>query len=224
MGFIPENVIVNLKKEIAASGGAAIEDLTTRVQTLETTVGDETGGLVKDVDDLETVVGDSTSGLVKDVDDLETVVGDNSSGLVKNVNDINEDVYIKAGDSLSLYVDNASYGGFITAGAAEIYITIPLPEKIKTTLEATVSVTGNLYVRGVGGFIINNEDASNLNISVRSVANNLLVILIKNTDSAAFSATNNTPVSLMFATNTSVTATFSASTREEDPEDNNDLK
>ena len=70
MGFIPENVIVNLKKEIAASGGAAIEALTTRVQTLENTVGDETGGLVKDVDDLETVVGDSSGGLVKDVTNL----------------------------------------------------------------------------------------------------------------------------------------------------------
>lgn len=53
MGFIPENVIVNLKKEIAASGGAAIGALTTRVQTLENTVGDETGGLVKDVEDIQ---------------------------------------------------------------------------------------------------------------------------------------------------------------------------
>ena len=53
MGFIPENVIVNLKKEIAASGGAAIDALTTRVQTLENTVGDETGGLVKDVEDIQ---------------------------------------------------------------------------------------------------------------------------------------------------------------------------
>ena len=81
MGFIPENVIVNLKKEIAASGGAAIEALTTRVQTLESTVGDETAGLVKDVSDLKTVVGDSSSGLVKTVTDIstyssvETVIG-----------------------------------------------------------------------------------------------------------------------------------------------------
>ena len=53
MGFIPENVIVNLKKEIAESGGAAIESLTTRVQTLETTVGDSSSGLVKDVADIQ---------------------------------------------------------------------------------------------------------------------------------------------------------------------------
>ena len=90
MGFIPENVIVNLKKEISASGGAAIEALTTRVQTLESTVGDETSGLVKDVDDLETTVGDNTSGLVKDVSDLKTTVGDNTSGLVKD--NISEDI------------------------------------------------------------------------------------------------------------------------------------
>ena len=117
MGFIPENVIVNLKKEIAASGGAAIEALITRVQTLETTVGDETGGLVKDVDDLETVVGDSSSGLVKDVDDLETVVGDSSSGLVKAVNDLNNlmpSAYSSAGLSVTGCVIRT--GGFFKYG------------------------------------------------------------------------------------------------------------
>ena len=74
MGFIPENVIVNLKKEISASGGAAIEALTTRVQTLESTVGDETSGLVKDVSDLKTTVGDSSSGLVKALNDTNSAL------------------------------------------------------------------------------------------------------------------------------------------------------
>lgn len=74
MAYNIDNVIVNLKSEIAKSGGAAVEALTTRVQTLESTVGDETGGLVKDVDDLVTVVGDETGGLVKDVGDLQNDV------------------------------------------------------------------------------------------------------------------------------------------------------
>lgn len=173
---------------------------------------------------LDAAFAGSPEGLDERVTALETTVGDSSAGLVKNVNDINDDVYIKAGDSLSLYVDNASYDGFITAGATEIYITIPLSEKVKANLTATVAVVGNLYVRGVAGFIINNVDPSTLDISVRSVANNLLVILIKNTDSAAFSATNNTPVSLMFATGASVTAAFTAPTRDNDTDQDPETK
>lgn len=71
------------------------EELSQRVTALETTVGDSTSGLVKDVNDLETTVGDSTAGLVHDVStmsssvsSLQTTVGDNNSGLVKDVNDL----------------------------------------------------------------------------------------------------------------------------------------
>lgn len=69
------------------------------ISDLQTTVGDNTSGLVKDVDDLQTTVGDNTSGLVKDVSDnandinaLETVVGDSSSGLVYDVSNLDSNV------------------------------------------------------------------------------------------------------------------------------------
>ena len=55
----------------------------TRVDALETTVGDNTNGLVKDVADLKTTVGDSTSGLVKDVTDLKS-----AGYITKDVNDL----------------------------------------------------------------------------------------------------------------------------------------
>lgn len=58
------------------------------INSLKTTVGDSTNGLVKDVDDLQGTVGDSTSGLVKDVNDLKNTVGDSTSGLVKQVADL----------------------------------------------------------------------------------------------------------------------------------------
>lgn len=55
-----------------------MESLDGRLDALETTVGDSSAGLVKDVDDaqsnistLQTTVGDSTSGLVKDVSDAQ---------------------------------------------------------------------------------------------------------------------------------------------------------
>ena len=63
------------------------------VSALQTTVGNATTGLVKDVADLQTTVGDANSGLVKGVADLQTVVGDSDSGLVKEVADINKIKY-----------------------------------------------------------------------------------------------------------------------------------
>jgi hypothetical protein len=54
----------------------ALEDIDFEsVAALETVVGDESAGLVKDVSDLETVVGDDSAGLVKDVADLKAAVG-----------------------------------------------------------------------------------------------------------------------------------------------------
>ena len=46
--------------------------LAARVTALETLVGGESSGLVKDVADLKTTVGDNTAGLVKRVADLES--------------------------------------------------------------------------------------------------------------------------------------------------------
>lgn len=47
---------------------------TTNIGNLQTTVGDNNGGLVKDVTTLQSVVGDDNSGLVKDVHDLKSKV------------------------------------------------------------------------------------------------------------------------------------------------------
>lgn len=55
---------------------SAIDEIAGDVDTLETTIGDDSSGLVKDVADLETAIGDENSGLVKDVADLETAIED----------------------------------------------------------------------------------------------------------------------------------------------------
>lgn len=73
MSWNMSNILVNQATAIKKGGGGS-GDLDTRVTALETTVGDSSSGLVKDVDDLETTVGDNTGGLVKDVDDLDTRV------------------------------------------------------------------------------------------------------------------------------------------------------
>ena len=121
-----ETDIQSIEEEIGSSGGGS-GSLTARINALETTVGDSTSGLVKDVadinteigddttagsikgrikvvedsvatnttdiDNLQTTVGDDNSGLVKDVADLQSVVGDDNSGLVKEVHDLESKVY-----------------------------------------------------------------------------------------------------------------------------------
>ena len=59
-----------------------------RILALEAKVGSED----TDITALETAVGDNDSGLIKDVADLKTAVGDADSGLVKGVADINSEI------------------------------------------------------------------------------------------------------------------------------------
>ena len=108
-------------------------DFENRISALESTVGDASSGLVKDVDDLQSdmtnaqndittlqgTVGDASSGLVKDVDDLQSdvsalqgTVGDASSGLVKDVDDLQSDMTNAQNDITALQgtVGDASSG------------------------------------------------------------------------------------------------------------------
>lgn len=70
----------------------------------------DVGDLADTVDDnataigaLETAVGNNSAGLVKDVADLKTTVGDNSAGLVKRVNDLEtSSIVYTAGDGIKV--------------------------------------------------------------------------------------------------------------------------
>jgi hypothetical protein len=79
--------------------GDETEGLVKDVADLQTAVGDETDGLVKDVADLQTAVGDETDGLVKDVADLKTAVGDETAGIVKDINDLQAKVAANQAES-----------------------------------------------------------------------------------------------------------------------------
>lgn len=72
---------------------SAIDEVAGDVSTLETTVGDDSSGLVKAVDDLETTVGDASSGLVKDVADLAPNVYSSTEAVVGKWDDV--DLYRK---------------------------------------------------------------------------------------------------------------------------------
>jgi hypothetical protein len=79
--------------------GDETEGLVKDVADLQTAVGDETAGLLADVDALETTVGDETAGLVKDVADLKTAVGDETAGIVKDINDLQAKVAANQAES-----------------------------------------------------------------------------------------------------------------------------
>ena len=68
-------ILSAIKANVEAGTASSLE-----IQALQTAVGDETEGLVKDVADLQTAVGDETAGLLADVDALETTVGDGTNG------------------------------------------------------------------------------------------------------------------------------------------------
>ena len=84
--YVPTGIDINNTQYWICSGNynaqveayrQEVQTFDNRIDTLETTVGDENSGLVKDVDDLQTTVGDENSGLVKDVDDLLSMVDQN---------------------------------------------------------------------------------------------------------------------------------------------------
>lgn len=68
------SILSAMKENIEAGTASSVE-----IQALQTAVGDETNGLVKDVADLETAVGDETAGIVKDIDDLQAKVAANQA-------------------------------------------------------------------------------------------------------------------------------------------------
>lgn len=65
-------MILDLQKEEDTD----VSTLENAIDTLETTVGGSTSGLVKDVTTLKTTVGGADSGLVKGVSDITTAIGD----------------------------------------------------------------------------------------------------------------------------------------------------
>lgn len=86
---------VNVSENLTTLSGN-IETNKNNINALQTTVGNDSSGLVKDVSDnktdisnLKTTVGDADSGLVKDTNILKQIVGDvNSSGLAFNTQKI----------------------------------------------------------------------------------------------------------------------------------------
>lgn len=95
-----------------------LEGVDGRVQTLESTVGDTTGGLVADVATLKGVIGsDDYTSLTEKIESLESVVGDNESGLVKQVSTLQTEVNYTGENGIT--VNNRSIGLAIENAVAD---------------------------------------------------------------------------------------------------------
>lgn len=68
------SLVPDEKIELIDQNAADIAAAEEKIATLETTVGGEDSGLVKDVNDLKATVGNSSAGLVKDVADLQASI------------------------------------------------------------------------------------------------------------------------------------------------------
>lgn len=116
---------------------ADLTNLKSQVEGLESVVGDETAGLVKDVDDLQSAdvaMGGRVDTLESDVGTLETTVGNEESGLVKDVTDL------KSAD--------ATMGGRVDTLESDVNT---LEGNVQTLQDANYINTDG---KGLGGYII----------------------------------------------------------------------
>lgn len=98
----------------------------------------------------------------------------------------------KAGDSIS--VTYVTCAGYLSNNAKDIAFFFPTSKPI-TASRATIS--GVVYIRHVGGgYLANGTDISTLGTITPAIKENGIHVNI--TASSAFSATNNTPLSVTF--------------------------
>ena len=122
-----------------------IADYDARILALETTVGDASSGLVKDVDDLQNDMTTAQGDIIA----LQTTVGDASNGLVKDVDDLQNDMSTAQGDITNIQGDIIRIDGDIVTlnnkinAATAIYDTL-------TDLIADTNVISGKYVQTLG--------------------------------------------------------------------------
>ena len=123
--------------------------------------------------------------------------------------ELTDDRVYKAGDSVTL--NTALYTGFVYSGATTILFDVQLPKPVEGTAVTIDKGTGTVDVRGVGGYVLNSESVSNLKIETVSSSltgrnHGQIKLALRKSDNSAFTATENTPVSIL--ANTAITLTF----------------
>lgn len=144
--------INSLKGDNDTSIGALASRVTTaegKITTLQTTVGNNEKGLVKDVADLKIKVGDSTTGLVKNVADLNTkidaVSGASSAYTDSQINAIKGDGYT-GGTLVSIKseigVEKERIDAILKDAPSGLTSFKAVDDKIKTSISSVYKVRG----------------------------------------------------------------------------------
>ena len=96
----------------------------------------------------------------------------------------------KAGETISI---RSVFVGYLTSSSKRIEFSIPLNRK---PIISAVAFTGNISVRTIEGYAINNQPVSNYAITLTGFDENSLWIRVTNTDESAFTGLNNTPIAV----------------------------
>lgn len=106
--------------------------------------------------------------------------------------------YLEAGDSIT--ISGGAFAGYITTSAKDLFFTIPLA---KACIASSVSITGSVIGRGVGGYIVGTSyDTSSISMSggsgytVKTAITPAGINVYFNFTAAITGATNNTPVTV----------------------------
>lgn len=141
-----------------ASGSDLATGLIKDVRDLQTTVGDNTSGLVKGVadntagiSDINNILGDGTTdGLRKTVSTLDTTINDPSDGLVKKVNDLESKVYFYKGNITNVTNSGDTTTEITVDGGTPIQVTV---DNLKNGWVYNINPSAS----GVDSLIINGE-------------------------------------------------------------------
>ena len=74
-----DNLRASLSVGVVYSEGGLTTEQAAQIEANKTAIGDESGGLIKEVNNIKSVIGYSNSGLVKDVADLKANSGTGGS-------------------------------------------------------------------------------------------------------------------------------------------------
>lgn len=87
-----DNLTASLSVGVVYSEGGLTTEQAAQIEANKTAIGDESGGLIKEVNNIKSVIGDSNSGLVKDVADLKANSGTGGSTPVTLTEPYDDDI------------------------------------------------------------------------------------------------------------------------------------
>lgn len=108
-----------------------------------------------------------------------------------------DDIYYEDGDTYEIGEVYEIVSGFISSGRCNLYVDIKVPKLLTNITKFTVDRFHIRNVRGIAGYILQNQTELELKVTPYLVNDNTIELVISNPDGSEFpNSTNNTPVSV----------------------------